>query len=82
MTIFPDNDSKAGSRAKAFDPLGNTYRASDKDGYVLYGHDITSDGSTAGTVNYLANQYMAYCYTVRSDGTISQCNTAGKLLNP
>ena len=45
MTKFPDATSQAGSSNKLQNPDGNNYSVGDKDGYVLFDHDITADGA-------------------------------------
>ncbi|MBA7593762.1 hypothetical protein ES703_00695 [subsurface metagenome] len=75
MTAFPDGTS-ACEVLKLKDPDGNDYvAATDKAGYMLYGHDIT--GGTAGTdVNYVATATTASYYTVDANGTVSQWQDA------
>ena len=80
MALFPDKDSVAGSADKSFGPKqdGTTanYTASDKNGYLLYQHDLYADGSnTADLVNYVATQITAYWYTVDALGTVTQYDT-------
>ena len=78
MTIFPDTSvtAAAGAGAKDADPDGNDYEAADKDGYILYQHDIIGDGLTTGLVNYTATNQTAYWYTVTADGTVTPYDTA------
>jgi len=76
MAAFPDATSVCGSVDKPVDPDGNDYTVDDKDGYLLYGHDIT--GGTAGDdVNYLPAETTQYYYTVAADGTVTQHDSAG-----
>ena len=75
MSAFPDVKSKAGSPYKQYDPSGNVYTAGDKDGYVLYRHDIIADGTEAGTVNYVASRYSQGTYAVDELGTVTQVTT-------
>ena len=82
MTAFPDSTSVAASADKLTDPAGYAYEVTtDKNGYILYGHDITG-GAAAGPnpnqvdVNYTATNQTAYWYTVTADGTVTQYLTA------
>ena len=71
MSAFPDT-SVAGTD-KLTDPDGGTYTATDKDGYLLYQHDIIGDSVNATSlVNYTATRYTTYDYWVDSTGTVSQ----------
>ncbi|MFC1968731.1 type II secretion system protein, partial [Chloroflexota bacterium] len=82
MIIFPDATSVAASADKLTDPAGYAYEATtDKDGYILYSHDIT--GAAAAdpnpdqeNVNYTATAATAFWYTVTADGTVTQYETA------
>jgi len=75
MSAFPDATSVCGVD-KIQDPKGNAYvRGADKDGYVLYQHDIIGDAAQAGLVNYVATQYVKGTYTVNSQGTVIQVTT-------
>ena len=76
MSLFPDSSSQAGTTAKQYDPDGDAYSGSDKDGYILYEHDIQADNSTTPTVNYVATEMTRGTYTVDSLGTVTQ-NTTG-----
>jgi type IV pilus assembly protein PilA len=82
MNAFPDSTSVGGSADKAEDPNANDYDANDKAGYLLYTHDITADSGSATTTNYLATGTSAYCYTIASDGSVTQWDTAGAQTNP
>jgi type IV pilus assembly protein PilA len=75
MSAVPDATSAAGTAAKQYDPNGNAYGAGDKDGYVLYQHDITADNSTANLVNYVATETTKGTYTVDAMGTVTQVTT-------
>ena len=82
MTAFPDATSVCGT-TKLTDPLGYTYAATDKDGYILSGHDITgSDVANANPdqtdVNYLPTATTKHFYTIDSDGTVHQWADAAK----
>ncbi len=72
---FPDPDSAAGTE-KATDPNGDAYTTDDKDGYVLYQHDVTADNSTTPTVNYIATLTTSYYYTCEANGTVRQFDGA------
>lgn len=82
MNAFPDSTSVGGTADKLADPSGDTYNASDKDGYLLYTHDILADGAATTTVNYLASGSTAYCYSVVADGSVTQYSTDGTQTNP
>jgi hypothetical protein len=70
MAAFPDNTS-ACTVDKVNDPTDTAYTANDKDGYILYSHDKTADGSSsAGLVNYIHMPDTIYYYTCEADGTI------------
>ena len=74
MTVFPDSTSEwTGSPGgKTTDPDGTSYAASDKAGYILYGHDIKGDGAQTGPVNYATMTETTYFYTCEADGTVRQ----------
>ena len=91
MSAFPDETSSATLPVgppiggKRTDPDGNDYTytlaeplVGDKEGYLLYGHDITGDGKVPPTtdaaplVNYVATETATYYYTVDASGTVSQ----------
>jgi prepilin-type N-terminal cleavage/methylation domain-containing protein len=74
MSLFPHPTAVAGT-AKKYDPNGDTYTASDKNGYILYGHDITADNSTTPTVNYVVTEITKGTYYVDSSGTVTQQTT-------
>ena len=87
MSAFPDTASLAGSADKLEDPNGNTYvdgidPAGDKDGYLLYTHDITGNTDQAALVNYMTVENASYCYTVVADGSVTQFGTDGVQTNP
>ena len=72
MSLFPDSTSDAGTANKKTDPNGTDYTGTDKDGYLLFGHDITGlDGPTA-VVNYINFDNTTYCYTIEANGTVHQ----------
>lgn len=71
MTAFPDT-SVCGVDKKQ-DPGGNNYTLLfDKDGYILYQHDITGDATQNDLVNYVATQNTKGTYYVNSNGTVEQ----------
>ncbi|MFQ5997417.1 MAG: type II secretion system protein [Dehalococcoidales bacterium] len=74
MSLFPDATS-AVTVDKLTDPDGNSYQAGDKDGYLLYAHDIVADNSANATVNYVATEMTKGTYTVDSTGTVTQVTT-------
>ena len=82
MTAFPDSTSVAASPNKLTDPAGYLYEVStDKDGYLLYGHDITGGASgapnpTQVNVNYTSTNTTAYYYDVDASGTVTQHESA------
>ena len=71
MSLFP-HSAAACVTVKKTDPDGDDYTASDKDGYILYKHDIAADNSTATTVNYVATEQTKGTYFVDSSGTVTQ----------
>lgn len=74
MSAFPDATSACGVD-KIADPNGNVYVIADKNGYILYQHDITADGAQTELVNYVATQYTKGTYTVDAQGTVTQVTT-------
>jgi len=75
MSAFPDATSVAGSADKLNDPDGVGYTAADKNGFILYQHDVTADNSTTPTVNYVATEITKGTYTVDTLGTVTQVTT-------
>ena len=88
MAAFPDATSACATVGeKVTDPYGVTYLVStgspgDKDGYILYGHDIhggdgvpPGDPAAAALVNYLATQLTKGTYSVDASGTVKQETT-------
>ncbi len=75
MSQFPDTSTIA-SGDKSTDPDGDSYTdGADKDGFILYQHDIDADGSDNTTVNYVATEITKGEYTVDSSGTVTQTST-------
>ena len=77
MSLFPSTAATAagGTGDKDKDPNGTDYEANDKDGYILYQHDITGGGSANVTVNYVATEMTKGTYYVDSSGTVTQETT-------
>ena len=71
MSLFPDTTAAA---SKGNDPDGTAYLGTDKDGFILFQHDIiAADGSSVnGTVNYVATEQTHGTYTVDALGTVTQ----------
>jgi len=74
MSNFPDT-SVCGTD-KITDPDGSSYIiALDKDGYILYQHDIIGDGTQNNLVNYVYTEIAKGTYTVDEFGTVKQETT-------
>jgi len=74
MGAFP-SDAVCGTD-KLTDPDGNAYTVTtDKDGYLLYQHDIEGDGTQDNLVNYLATDTTKGTYYVNSLGTVTRATT-------
>ena len=87
MSAFPDGTSVVETADKLSDPSGNNYTdredpLGDKDGYILFGHDITGDDDQAALVSYMTVSSSSLCYQTTADGTITQFDTAGTQTNP
>ncbi len=75
MGAFPDATSVCGID-KIQDQKGNRYQVGDKDGFILYQHDIVADGSaTVHLVSYVTTRYSKGSYTVDAQGTVTQVTT-------
>ena len=73
MSKFPHETAACGTAAKETDPYGSDYDGNDKDGYILYQHDIRGgDSGSLGYVNYVATGNTTYDYWVDALGTVSQ----------
>ncbi|GAI43047.1 unnamed protein product, partial [marine sediment metagenome] len=80
MSLFPSTaaTADAGAGAKDKDPDGENYVAADKNGYILYQHDITGGdgvpptGGAAPLVNYVAQEMTKGTYYVNASGTVTQ----------
>jgi prepilin-type N-terminal cleavage/methylation domain-containing protein len=76
MAAFPDATSACATVGeKVNDPSGTPYTTSDKDGFILFGHDITSDTAETPVVNYVATQLTKGTYKVDAAGTVEQVTT-------
>lgn len=74
MGSLPDT-SVCGAN-KVTDPNGNPYIIGlDKDGYVLFEHDIIGDGAQDNLVKYVEKRFTKGTYTVDSSGTVTQVTT-------
>ena len=72
MTAFPDTGSIVGSADKTNDPAGTAFAAGDKNGFILFGHDILADNAATAVVNYINFDNTSYCYTIDANGTVHQ----------
>ena len=79
MDEFPDVNTVVATKETY---LGGTSGASDKAGFILFGHDITMDGVATGLVNYVTTQTSFFCYIVAFDGTVTQYDHSGSQINP
>jgi len=79
MGVFPD--ASVCGIDKIDDTDGNAYiNGLDKNGYLLYQHDITADGdNTTDLVNYVITQITEYYYTCEADGTVHQFDGANRV---
>jgi len=77
MSQFPDPTSACATVGeKVTDPDGGTYvNGQDKDGFILYKHDIEADSSANTTVNYVATEQTKGTYTCDASGTVTQAST-------
>jgi len=79
MSVFPDATSLAGSPSKQTDPNGNAYMLSginpDKNGYVLFKHDIIGGDGQTNLVNYVATRYTKGTYIADDSGMVTQRTT-------
>ncbi|MFC1874469.1 type II secretion system protein [Chloroflexota bacterium] len=75
MGAFPDTSTIV-SGDKLNDPNGDAYvDGTDKDGFLLYQHDIDSNGENTTLVNYVATATTKGTYTVDSQGTVTLVTT-------
>ncbi len=73
LALFPDTSATAAAGAgdKSKDTGGTDYELADKDGYILYQHDLIADAdATIGLVNYTATQTTKGTYYVDASGTV------------
>ena len=87
MAAFPDTASTVGTADKQTGPNGDAYTdgvdpLGDKDGYLLYTHDIIGDKAQTATVNYMTVSKSVYCYTAVADGSVTQYETDGTQTTP
>ena len=74
MSAFPD-DSRC-SIDKKVDTYGNQYiQGKDKDGYILFEHDIIGDREQKNLVNYVVTRFTKGTYYVDSRGRVFQQTT-------
>lgn len=75
MSAFPDATTVC-AIDKLQDPKGNAYvRGCDKDGYVLFQHDIIGDAKQIDLVDCLLTRYSIGTYSVDSQGVVTQVTT-------
>jgi len=74
MGAFPDATSVVVTE-KITDPEGTPYAVGDKNGYILYQHDVTADSVQTSLVNYVATDTTHGTYTVNTNGTVDQVTT-------
>lgn len=82
MRAYPDSASVAGTAEKLADPGGTTYvdlvdPLGDKDGYLLFAHDLTGGDAQTALVNYINFDNTTHCYTIDANGTVHQYLTDG-----
>ena len=71
MSAFPSTAVCATDKIN--DPDGDAYTVTtDKDGYILYQHDIDADGTQNNLVNYVATETTKGTYYVDASGTVTQ----------
>jgi hypothetical protein len=74
MSAFPD--TSICSIDKKIDSNGNLYiQGKDKDGYILFQHDIIGDGVSDNLVNYVATRLTKGTYYVDFSGKVYQQTT-------
>ncbi len=76
MSAFPSDAECATVNEKINDPDGIAYvNGSDKDGFILYQHDIKAADAQAELVNYVATGTTKGTYYVDASGTVYQKTT-------
>ena len=74
MSAFPDTSFCV--LEKKTDPNGNPYIIKeDKNGYILFQHDIIGDGAQNNLVNYVTTRFTKGTYYVDSSGKVYQQTT-------
>lgn len=73
MSAFPDTSVCGADKINDWDE--NAYQSGDKDGYILYQHDIDADNTQNNLVNYIVSQYTTGTYTADANGTVTQVTT-------
>lgn len=74
MSAFPDTSFCV--LEKKTDPNGNPYIIKrDKNGYILFQHDIIGDGAQNNLVNYVATRFTKGTYYVDASGKVYQQTT-------
>ena len=75
MSLFPSN--AVCETAKINDPDGDPYTVAsgDKNGYILYQHDINAADGAVNLVNYVATELTKGTYYVDASGTVEQDTT-------
>ena len=74
MSAFPDISFCV--LEKKTDPNGNPYIIKrDKNGYILFQHDIIGDGTQDNLVNYVATRFTKGTYYADSSGKVYQQTT-------
>lgn len=75
MSKFPHETAACGT-VKMNDPEGNFYIVNfDKNGYILYQHDLIGDATQNNLINYVATERTKGTYSVDEDGTVTQETT-------
>ncbi len=76
MSAFPSDAECATAGEKINDPDGDAYTSgTDKDGYILYQHDINGADGAINLVNYVATEITKGTYYVDASGTVEQDTT-------
>lgn len=73
MSAFPDTSVCGADKINDWD--GNAYQSGDKDGYILYQHDIDADNTQNNLVNYIVSRYTTGTYAADVNGTVTQVTT-------
>ena len=70
MSVFPDISMCVAE--KVVDSVNLPFGPADKDGYVLYEHDIVADNAQVDLVNYYPKRYTKSKYVVDKTGKVSK----------